>query len=170
MNEKLIGKKILAVDDEADVLETLVEFLDMCSVETATDFESAKQLLTNNQYDAAILDIMGVNGYDLLNIAESKGIPALMLTAHALTPAHLEKSIGNGAYCYLPKERMIDITTYLLDVLLAKEDSRGASRVWFERLAPDFERQWGSDWKKGRMDALRRLNLVASKEELEDML
>ena len=76
----------------------------MCSVETATDFKSAKQLLTNNQYDAAILDIMGVNGYDLLNIAESKGIPALMLTAHALTPAHLKKSIGNGAYCYLRKD------------------------------------------------------------------
>jgi DNA-binding NtrC family response regulator len=170
MNQKLIGKRILAVDDEPDVLETVVEFLDMCTVETATDFESAKQLLTNNQYDAAILDIMGVNGYDLLNIAESKGIPALMLTAHALTPAHLEKSIGNGAYCYLPKERMIDITTYLSDVLVAKEDNRGASRAWFERLAPDFERQWGSDWKKSRMDALRRLNLVASKEELEEML
>jgi len=47
---------------------------------------------------------MGVNGYDLLNLSKVKGIHALMLTAHALSPEHLEKSIGGGACCYLPKE------------------------------------------------------------------
>ena len=71
MNHVLMGKKILAVDDEADILDTLLEILDMCEVETAADFETAKKLLINNNYDAAILDIMGVNGYDLLNLAKA---------------------------------------------------------------------------------------------------
>ncbi|MBC2712496.1 MAG: response regulator [Desulfosarcina sp.] len=170
MNHMLIGKKILAVDDEPDILETLVEFLDMCAVETATDFESARRLLVNNHYDAAILDIMGVNGYDLLNLAKVKGIPALMLTAHALSPEHLEKSIGNGAFCYLPKEEMIDIAEHLCDMLMAKDENSPTSRVWFDKLAPCFENKWGSDWKRGRMETLSRLNLVHSKDELEKIL
>ena len=170
MNRQLFGKKILAVDDEPDILDSLMEILDMCAVETATDFESAKRLLINNHYDAPILDIMGVNGYDLLNLVKVKGIPALMLTAHALSPEHLEKSIGGGAYCYLPKEKMIDIAEHLCDVLTAKEQTSGASRVWFDKLAPCFERKWGADWKNGRMDTLRRLNLIHSKDELEKIL
>ena len=36
-------------------------------MEKATSFESAKELLENNVYDAAILDIMGVRGFDLLD-------------------------------------------------------------------------------------------------------
>ncbi len=160
MKRMLVGKKILAVDDEPDILETLMESLDGCAVETATDFESARRLLLHNEYDAAILDIMGVNGHDLLNLAKAKGIPALMLTAHALSPEHLEKSIGNGAWCYLPKEKMVDIAEHLGDVLMAKEKNSAAPPIWFDKLAPCFERNWGSDWKTGRMDTLRRLNLV----------
>jgi len=61
-NDILKGKKILAVDDEQDILDTLVEILSECNVLTATSFESAKELLETETYDAAILDIMGVRG------------------------------------------------------------------------------------------------------------
>ena len=84
-NEILKGKKILIVDDEPDILETLEELLDICIIDTAPDFETAKKFLDKNSYDVAILDIMGVRGYDLLELANEKGIPALMLTAHALS-------------------------------------------------------------------------------------
>jgi len=89
----LKDKKILIVDDEPDILETLMELLDMCLIDSAPDFETAKKFLSKNTYDAAILDIMGVRGYDLLQITTQKEIPALMLTAHALSPEHLIKSI-----------------------------------------------------------------------------
>ena len=82
----LEGKKILIVDDEVDILESLEDLLDDCDIETASTFEAAKDLLEKNTYDAAILDIMGVRGFDLLEVTTEKKIPALMLTAHGLSP------------------------------------------------------------------------------------
>jgi DNA-binding response OmpR family regulator len=78
----LDGKRVLAVDDEHDVLDTLLDLLPMCKVVTASSFEEARGLLESQQFDLAILDIMGVNGYGLLDIATRKNIPAVMLTAH----------------------------------------------------------------------------------------
>jgi len=82
----LDGKKILAVDDEPDVLTVLKELLSMCYVVTASTFNEAKELLESQDFDMAILDIMGVDGYGLLDVAKQRHIPAVMLTAHAFTP------------------------------------------------------------------------------------
>ena len=41
----LEGKRILIVDDEQDILETLEELLDMCDIVKATGFEEAKDLI-----------------------------------------------------------------------------------------------------------------------------
>jgi hypothetical protein len=46
---------------------------------------------------------MGVKGFDLLEIANKKGIPALMLTAHALTKDALKESAERGASYFAPK-------------------------------------------------------------------
>ena len=59
----LDGKKVLVVDDEPDILESLEELLDMCEVVTAFTFEQAKQLLESQDFHIAILDIMGIDGY-----------------------------------------------------------------------------------------------------------
>ena len=60
---------------------------------------------------------MGVDGYKLLEIANQKNIPAVMLTAHALSPENLIASINKGARAYLPKERMIDIESFLVELI-----------------------------------------------------
>jgi DNA-binding response OmpR family regulator len=88
----LNDKKVLIVDDEPDVLEVLEEMLDMCKVTKAATFDEAKTLLEKSDFDLAILDIMGVDGYKLLNIAKHKKITAIMLTANALNPENLIKS------------------------------------------------------------------------------
>ena len=90
--EIIKGRRVLIVDDERDVLETLIELLIACKVDAASSFEEAKNLLETNYYDVVVLDIMGVNGYELLKIANSKNVPALMLTAHALSKEDLKKS------------------------------------------------------------------------------
>ena len=62
----LDGKRLLIVDDEPDVLETLEELLPMCSLAKAHSFHEAKERLEGEYFDMAILDIMGVDGYDHL--------------------------------------------------------------------------------------------------------
>lgn len=115
----LKDKKILIVDDEPDILETIEELLDQCALDTAISYEAGEELLRHNTYDLAILDIMGVRGYDLLEIARQKEIPALMLTAHALSAENLKKSIQKGADSYIPKDKLADIATYVEDIRIS---------------------------------------------------
>jgi len=143
----LEGKRLLIVDDEPDVVETLKDLLDMCNIDTAADFDTGEKLLNQNKYDIAVLDIMGVKGYDLLEIANKNGIPALMLTAHALSPDNFAKSIMGGAKAYIPKEKMADIATYLVDLLKAKEGTEKPNR-WFSRLKSFFSLEFGKGWLK----------------------
>jgi len=82
----LTALSVLAVDDEKDILDTIEDVLDEAKVDRATDYDSASQKLKDRKYDLAILDIMGVNGLDLLVEAVNKGIPTVMLTAHAMKP------------------------------------------------------------------------------------
>ena len=145
----LNGKKVLIVDDESDVLETLEEILSPCAIDSALDFETAQKLLDENRYDVAILDIMGVRGYELLEIARKKEIPALMLTAHALSPDNLVKSVRDGAHAFVPKEKMAEIDTYVAEILSAAEKGRNAEKqgAWFARLRPYFYKKFGYDWR-----------------------
>lgn len=120
----LLGKSVLIVDDERDVLESLIELLRLCKIDAASSFEEGKRLLERHNYEVVILDIMGVRGFELLDIARNRGVPALMLTAHALNEESLSKSIENGAAYFVPKEEITRIDTYVADVLEAKEKKR----------------------------------------------
>ena len=151
----LKGKKVLIVDDEPDVLATLVELLDMCIVDPAHSFADAKELLEKNTYDIAILDIMGVRGYELLETANQRGIPAAMFTAHALSPDDLVKSIKGGARAYIPKEKMPEITTYIADFLKDHQEGK-KHRGWFSRLKPFFNKQFGIGWIAQHKDLLKK--------------
>ncbi|MEW6671887.1 MAG: response regulator [Thermodesulfobacteriota bacterium] len=141
----LENKKILLVDDEPDVLETIKELLYMCVIDAAMSFETAEILLNRNTYDVAVLDIMGVKGYDLLEIANQKGIPALMLTANALSPDNFSRSIMAGAKAYIPKEKMSEIAVYLAD-FLRYQSGQQKHFHWFFQLRAFFESQFGKDW------------------------
>ena len=142
----LKDKVILIVDDEPDVLETVAEQLDMCLVHKAGDYDTALQYLLSYTYDIVILDIMGVRGFELLKNAVSRGFPTVMLTAHALSPESLKKSIKLGAVSFLPKEKTSELTSFLEDVVLER-----GKPVWqklFDRLGNYFNRRFGPDWKE----------------------
>ncbi|MFH1982282.1 MAG: response regulator [Pseudomonadota bacterium] len=142
----LKGKRILAVDDEPDVLDTLQDLLEDDDVvfDRATDYESGFHLLRSWTYDAVILDIMGVRGFDLLAVSHSRGFPTVMLTAHALTVAALKKSIDMGARAFIPKESMSDIPEFLEDVITL--DHGSGLRSMFQRLGGFFNARFGSRW------------------------
>ena len=156
-NSLLEGKKILVVDDEPDILETLKELLPMCHVKGAGSFKEAKELLETQHFDMAILDIMGVNGYRLLKVAKSRDVIAVMFTAHALSPENVFKSYKEGAASYIPKEEMGNITTFLNDVLEAKEKGKHTWWRWLERFASFFTERFGPDWRDKYKDFWTKL-------------
>ena len=144
----LKGKRVLIVDDEVDVLDVLTHLLDMCQVDRASTFEEAKDLLEKNPYDIAVLDIMGVRGYDLLQIADRRNIPAVMLTAHALTKADIIRSIQEGAAFFAPKDRIAEVARFLASVLEARQISANSWARWFESLGDFYDKRFGgTDWR-----------------------
>jgi DNA-binding NtrC family response regulator len=142
----LKDKVILVVDDEPDVLETVEEELDMCLVHKATDYDTALQYLLSYTYDIVILDIMGVNGFELLKNSVSRGFPTVMLTAHALSPESLKKSIKLGAVSFLPKEKISELEHFLEDVVL--EEGKPVWQKLFSKLGDYFNKRFGPDWKE----------------------
>jgi DNA-binding NtrC family response regulator len=148
-NKILQGKKLLIVDDEADVLQLLTEMLGMCKIDTATTFEDGRRLLETVNYDCAVLDIMGVRGFELLEIANKNGIPALMFTAHALTEESLQKAARNGAAYFAPKELMHDIDLFIADVLEAQQKQKNPWVKWSERLGGFYDKRFvGTNWRE----------------------
>ena len=83
--------------------------------------------------------------FDLLKHSAAKNFPTVVLTAHALSPESLEKSMKLGAVSFLPKEEISDIQTHLQDVI-----EGGGRPVWqklFQRMGTYFNRRFGPDWK-----------------------
>ena len=143
----LRGRSILIVDDEEDVLDFLTEALHMCHIDKASTFEEARDLLEINFYNAAVLDIMGVRGYELLDIARKKNIPSLMLTAHAISKDNLKKSFEKGAFYYVPKDEISKIDVYLADIFEALDKKKNVWAKWFERLSGFCDRRFGPNWR-----------------------
>lgn len=84
-------KRILVVDDEMDLVETLRFSLELEGYEVLTSYngEEALHLARNNQPDLILLDVMlpKMDGYKVCRLlkfdARYKHIPILMLTAKA---------------------------------------------------------------------------------------
>ena len=98
------------------------------------------------EYDIVILDIMGVRGFDLLALATLRNLPVAMLTAHALTPDALKRSMEMGARAYLPKEKLGEVVPFLEDIL-TQDNLRGWKRL-LAKLDDFFGNRWGPDWTK----------------------
>jgi len=160
----LQGKRVLIVDDEHDILDTLTELLSICMIDRASTFEEAKELLEKYSYDVVVLDIMGVKGFELLKIAKEKDFPTLMLTARSLNEDTLKKSAEEGASYYVPKDEIGKIDVFIADVIEAREKGRNPWVKWFERLGPFFHERmnfrgpnWREDHKKFWDEKLKQL-------------
>jgi DNA-binding response OmpR family regulator len=144
----LKGKRILAVDDEEDILETIEDILEDASVDRASDYETASRKIQQKHYDLAILDIMGVNGLQLLEETVDKGIPTVMLTAHAINTETLMESIRKGAISYLPKETLAELDDLLNTLLSAHDRGEPAWKLLFDKLGEYFDNRFGPGWKE----------------------
>ena len=156
----LENKKILIVDDEPDVLETLSELLSMCELVAASTYEEARHQLETERFDIVIVDIMGVDGYALLEIANRKKIPTVMLTANALSVEDTVKSFRKGAVSYVPKEKMANIGTFLGDIFDAQIKGKNPIWRWLDRLGSFYDKKFGPDWKKHDKEFWEKLHRI----------
>jgi len=159
----LNGKSLLAVDDESDVLDVLEEEIlavaPNCYFDKATEYQKAHELLSSLTYDLVILDIMGVRGFDLLDLAVNRPFPfpVVMLTADALNPQALRRFTEMGIRAYLPKEKLSEAVPLLEDVLRHEylpfwrrifEPLRGVFNA--RRRRTSVEGQGGPEFLKGK--------------------
>lgn len=161
--DRIPGLRILAVDDEPDILDTIVDVLDGATVDCARSYEEAVELLTpadsdapvGKKYDVAVLDIMGVDGMGLLTRTAEQGIPTVMLTAHAMNPETLKASIQTGAQSYLPKEELANLPEHINDVLEAVEQGQSTWERLFNRVGNFFEKAFAPGWRSDDPDFWR---------------
>jgi CheY-like chemotaxis protein len=160
---RIQGLRILAVDDEPDILETIVDVLDGATVDCARSYQEAIELLNpaasntsvREKYDLAVLDIMGVDGMGLLTQTVNQRIPTVMLTAHAMNPQALKASIVHGALSYLPKEELANLADHVNDVLDAVEKGQSSWRRMFTRMGNFFEKSFAPGWQSDDPDFWR---------------
>jgi len=144
----LEGKRILVVDDEVDILDTVEDALDIAQIERAQDFQTALEKISQTEYDLAILDVMGVDGLTLLEKAVEKGIPAVIFTAHSMNVETLRASIQKGAISFLPKEKMAELYRFIDELLAAIESGREPWKILFDELTGYFDDKFGKEWKE----------------------
>jgi len=144
----LRGKKFLVVDDEPDILDTIKEILAEYDVTTATDYDTASKLIKENDFDLAILDIMGVNGFALLEACRNRKIPATMLTSRALNLESINLAIRLGAVSFLPKTELDKLPELIAEILDELEKGRTHWEKLFVRMEDFFKERLGVLWEE----------------------
>ena len=140
-------KKILVVDDEPDVLETVIELFEPSQIVTAGSFEEARKKIAEESFDLVILDIMGVNGFDLLKICRAAKLPAAMFTAHSLNSESLNAAVRLGAVSFLPKGELHRLPELVAEILHELEQGRTHWEKLFQRLGRFFKERLDITWE-----------------------
>jgi DNA-binding NtrC family response regulator len=149
MTDKILkGKKILVVDDEVDVLDIVEETLASVDVVAAGSFEEATAFISAESFDLVILDIMGVNGFALLEACRAKKLPAAMFTAHAMNVESINLAVKLGAVSFLPKEELSRLPELVTEILEDLEQGQTHWAKLFKRLGPFFKQKLGILWEE----------------------
>ncbi|MFH2036078.1 MAG: response regulator [Candidatus Zixiibacteriota bacterium] len=108
-----MGKfKILFVDDEEELVSTMVERLEFRDIESAYELNGASAIerLRKEDFDIVILDLKlpGISGEETLRVVkkEHPRLPVILITGHL--SAEEQGEIPKGAADYLTKPINID--------------------------------------------------------------
>ena len=100
--------KILVVDDEDIVRSTLAAMIDHMghTAKCVNDGFAGKQVLKNNKYDAAFIDMRmpGLDGMKLLkwSIQNRLSLPIIIMSGHGAEDSR-DEALQSGAYAFLSK-------------------------------------------------------------------
>jgi CheY-like chemotaxis protein len=151
MKESILQNKIiLAVDDSLDVLtvleEEILEACPTCRFDKATTYYEAVERIVSLTYDIVLLDILGVRGLDLVELAISRNFPVAIFTAHPFTPEFLKHHFKMEGYAYLPKERLGEVVPFL-ETILRYEYLSGWGHL-FKKITGFLGDKFEFNWKK----------------------
>ncbi|MEJ2055288.1 MAG: response regulator [Calditrichaceae bacterium] len=110
MNEKA---KILAIDDEQVIIESMVRLLSAegLKVDTTLSTQEALTKIDHNKYQLIVTDLMmpDVDGFQLLDELHKRNlhIPIIVMTGYS-TVENAVKSLHEGAIDFLPKPFTVD--------------------------------------------------------------
>jgi CheY-like chemotaxis protein len=163
MRESILkNKMILAVDDEPDVLtvleEEILEACPDCTFHKVTTYKEAVERMISLTYDAVILDVIGVQGINLLELAQSRRFPVGLLITYPLTPETLRLPAQGAARAYLPKERIGEIVPFLEDML--KDHYLPEWKLFFDKIRRFLGNEIEIDW--GKKPSLSRQRWILS--------
>lgn len=150
--------KILVVDDEPGMREFLEIMLQKegYKVETASDGSEAIDLMKDNSYDLAIVDIQMpvVNGIGVLQEIKSFGIETtvIMITAFASHETAIE-AMKLGAYDYITKPFKIDEIKLTIKKAIEKRDLEKENI----RLKQELGNKYGFSNIIGRSNAIKEV-------------
>jgi DNA-binding response OmpR family regulator len=155
MKESVLkNKRILAVDDEPDVLTVLEEEIydtcPGCRFDKAITYGGAVEKISTLAYDLVILDAMGSLGSDLLGLVMAQRCPVAILTVYALLPEAFRERIRTTGWTCLPREKLGEIVPRIENILRHGSSLKGnrSRRMWGPGGA-GFESNWkkvGRDW------------------------
>jgi len=135
--------RILVIEDEVKIAQFIKRGLkeEGYAVDVANDGEEGHFLLSSNEYDAIILDLMlpKIDGLTLCRTLRKEGnqTPIVMLTAKD-TVKDKVKGLDSGADDYLPKPFAFEELLARVRVLLRKKDSRVQTQLKVGDLSLDL--------------------------------
>jgi len=150
--------RLLIVDDDLNILKVLKMRLESegYQVETASDISAAKNLVMNNEYELAVLDMKfsGGSGIELMkSIREvDRDLPVIILTAYGTIESAVE-AMKEGAYVYLTKP--FDHRELLLQIKNGIEKSNLSREV--KRLRSILHQDHGIQNIIGRSEVMKKV-------------
>jgi heavy metal response regulator len=135
--------RILVIEDEVKIAQFIKRGLkeEGYAVDIAGDGEEGHFMLSSNEYDAIILDLMlpKIDGLTLCRTLRKDGnqTPIIMLTAKD-TVKDKVKGLDSGADDYLPKPFAFEELLARVRVVLRKKDSRVQTQLKVEDLSLDL--------------------------------
>jgi len=135
--------RILVIEDEVKIAQFIKRGLkeEGYAVDVANDGEEGHFLLSSNEYDAIILDLMlpKIDGLTLCRTLRKEGnqTPIIMLTAKD-TVKDKVKGLDSGADDYLPKPFAFEELLARVRVVLRKKDSRVQTQLKVDDLNLDL--------------------------------
>ena len=135
--------RILVIEDEVKIAQFIKRGLkeEGYAVDVAGDGEEGHFMLSSNEYDAIILDLMlpKIDGLTLCRQLRKEGnqTPIIMLTAKD-TVKDKVKGLDSGADDYLPKPFAFEELLARVRVLLRKKDSRVQTQLKVDELTLDL--------------------------------